>query len=383
MNRILIFSLAVSLISFTRLSQDIDQTKSETNNLCIINFEINGLQVGDIIILSSIQKPLYEITSIDTLHVKEPNKCFFSKEISHTLCLNIKYYPINKDIDNYSLGTFLVKQGDNLHLQGVATERSSIVASGGFYNDSLVMRLEYLEKTKDTSLYDELKKLRTYMMKEVNDNEYAVYLFLDNMVYVTYDELNTRFDGLEPHIKTSYMGQCLKNTIKIWASLQPGEQAPDFTVKDISKNVVNLSDYKGKYLLIYCWDFCPTTFQVQKQVKDLYQRFGKDKFAILAFTPNDPQKGISRISIQGVEDTDPIIVNYRKELLEQLAQPWSLAYTDHPENHFMKQKYYICNATMLTFISPEGKIITRSYFTDLGEVLQTIERTLQQEIRNR
>ena len=363
------------------LSQNIDKAKLDANNSCIIQFEINGLQVGDMIILSTIQKPLYEITSIDTLYVKEPNKCFFNKEISHTVCFNIQHLPKNTDIDSYSLGTFLVKQGDNLRLHGVVSAHSTIVASGGFYNDSLVARLEQMERTGEASLSDELKKLRTYMMKEVNDSEYAVYLFLDDMIYVTYDELCARFDGLEPYIKASHMGQCLKNTIETWASLQPEEQAPDFTIRDISGNIINLSDYRGKYLLIYCWDFCPTTLQVQKRVTDLYQRFGGSQFTILAFTPDDPQKEVSRISMKGVDGTDPIIVNYRKGLLEQLAQPWSLAYTDHSENHFMKHKYYICNSTMLTFISPSGKIIARSYFTDLGDVLQTIEQTLQQEIR--
>ena len=352
--------------------------QAKNNNHCVIQMDINGLQVGDFIVLSTIQKPIYKILSSDTLYVEEPNKFSFNKELVHTVCLNIRFQSQKTDTDNFSIGTFLVKPGDSLLLHGTVTDRSTIKISGGFYNDPLVARLEHLERTKDVSLSDELKELRTYIMKEVNDNEYAVYLFLDNMVYVTYDELRTRFEGLEPHIKNSHMGQNLKNTINIWALLQPEEQAPKFTVRDISENVLNLSDYKGKYLLIYCWDFCPTTFQVQIRLTDLYQRFGKDQFAILAFTPDDPQKLVSKISIVGIDDTDPIIVNYRQQLLDQLAQPWSLAYTNHPENNFMVQKYYICNSTMLTFISPEGKIIARSYFTDLEEVLQTIERKLQQ-----
>lgn len=354
--------------------------RAKDNNPCVIQLDINGLQVGDIIVLSTIQKPLNEVISNDTLYIKEPNRCIFSKELTHTVCLSIKYYSKNKDTDNYYLGTFLVKPCDNLHLQGSVTDRSTIIMSGGFYNDSLIARLEHMERTKDASLSNELKELRTYMMKEINDSEYAVYLFLDNMVYVTYDELCTRFDKLEPYIKTSYMGQCLKNTIKTWSLLQPGEQAPEFTVRDISGNVLNISDYKGKYLLVYCWDFCPTTFQVQQRVIELYQRFDKEKFAILAFTPDDPKKEVSRVSMVGIDDTDPMIVNYRKQLLDQLAQPWSLVYTNRPENHFMEETYYICNAIMLTFISPDGKIIARSYFTDLEEVLQTIKRTMQQEI---
>jgi Peroxiredoxin len=349
---------------------------------CFIQLEIDGFNKGDIIVFTTIQTPIYEILSEDTLYVTEPNRGSFSKELTNTTCISIKYQPLNTDKDSYSFGTFLVKQGDSLHLHGAVTDCSTIVASGGFYNDSIVARLEYMEKSKDTTMSEELKELRTYMMKEVNDSEYAVYLFLDNLTYVTYDELCARFDNLEPHIKTSYMGQCLNNTINTWASLQPGKQAPDFTVIDISENVLNLSDYKGQYLLVYCWDFCPTTFQVQKGVIDLYQRFSKGRFAILAFTPDDPKKGVSGLSVTGYDDTDPVVVNMRQQFLDQLVQLWPLVYTNHPENHFMKQKYYICNSTMLTFIAPDGKIIARSYFTDLEEVLQTIERTLQQEMPN-
>ena len=354
--------------------------QAEDNNQFTIQLEINGLQSGDFIVFSTIQKPLYEIISNDTLYVKEPNVCFFNKELAHTTCFSIVYHSQNINTAKHSFGTFLVKPNDNLRLQGTVTDLSTIMMSGGFYNDSLITRLEYMERAKDTSKSDELKELRKYIMKEINDSEYAVYLFLDNMLYVTYDELCVRFNGLEPNIKASYMGQCLKKTINIWASIQHGELAPEFTVIDTSENVLNLSDYKGKYLLVYFLEFCPATFQVQKRVKDLYQRFGKEQFDIIAFTTDDPKKEVSKVSIVGFEDTDQRTVNYRQQLLDELVQPWAFAFTNNPENHFMKQKYYVWNATMLTFISPEGKIIVRSYYTDLEEVLKTIERTLQQEI---
>lgn len=345
---------------------------------CSIQFEIEGLEKGDVLVFTTIQTPLYEVLSEDSIYVTNPNRVLFNKELLHTTCINIKYQSQNED--SYSLGTFLVKPGDKLDLQGSITEHSNIMASGGFYNDSLVSRLEYMEKSKDTTLTEELKKSQTYLMKEVNNNEYAVYLFLNNLAHVTYDELRTRFDNLAPPIKTSYMGQCLNNTIKTWTSLQPGEQAPDFSVIDRSGNRVNLSDYKGRYLLIYCWDFCPTTLQVQKRVTDLHQRFSKSRFAMLAFTPDNPKKALSGLSVTGYDDTDPVVVNMRQQFLDQLVQLWPLVYTNHPENHSMKQKYYICNSTMLTFIAPDGKIIARSYFTDLEKVLQTVERTLQKDI---
>ena len=372
MKNLIPFFLLLSLISCDSLER----------KTCTIQLEIDGLNQGDTIILTTIQKPIYEILSKDTLLVTESNGGLFSMELSHTTCIGIKYQPQKTDLDSRSLGTFLVKPGDNIRLNGLLTEHSNIVTSGGFYNDSLVVQLDYMEKHKDNSLSEELKKLRTYMMREVNDNEYAVYLFLDNLDYITYDELCARFDGLEAHIKTSYMGQCLNNTIKTWASLQPGKQSPDFSVRYISDNVVNLTDYTGQYLLVYCWDFCPTTFQVQKRVADLYQRFGKEQFAVLAFTPDNPQKGVSGISVIGYDDTDSIVVNMRQQILDQLAQSWPLVYTNHPDNHFMIQKYFICNATMLTFIAPDGKIIARSYFTDLEEVLQIIEHTLMQKMPN-
>ena len=372
MKNIIPFILFLSLISCQSLEK----------KTCTIQLDIDGLNTGDIIVFTTIQKPIYEILSEDTLFVMEPNRSTFSRELAHTTCINIKYKPQNANLDSYSLGAFLVKPGDNIRLQGSIAKRSAILASGGFYSDSLVTRLEYIKKSKDTSLSEELNKLQTYMMKEVNDSEYAVYTFLDNLTYVTYDELCARFDGLEAHIKTSYMGQCLNNTIKTWASLQPDKQSPDFSVRDIYENVVNLTDYKGQYLLIYCWDFCPTTLQVQKRVIDLYQSFGREHFAVIAFTPESPEKRVSGISATGYDDTAPIVIKMRQQFLDQLAQPWPLVYTNHPNNHFIIQKYYICNSTMLTFIAPDGKIIARSYFTDLEEILQTIEHTLRQKMPN-
>ena len=60
----------------------------------------------------------------------------------------------------------------------------------------------------------------------------------------------------------------------------------DFTVKDIEGNDVPLSNFKGKVLLIVnTASKCGFTPQYE-DLEKLYEKFGKDKFEILAFPCN-------------------------------------------------------------------------------------------------
>jgi hypothetical protein len=106
-------------------------------------------------------------------------------------------------------------------------------------------------------------------------------------------------------------------------------------------------------------------------------------FDVLALTPEDPAIAVKEMSVIVDDFTDeenePASEQDRKKMLEQMAQPWTVAYIDLPENHFILERYYLgWVADALTFIGPDGKIIARSYYTDLEKTLKTIERTLSE-----
>ena len=65
--------------------------------------------------------------------------------------------------------------------------------------------------------------------------------------------------------------------------LKPGDKSPDFTGKDQDGNIINLSDYKGKKLVLYFYpkDNTPGCTAEACDLRDNYNRFEADGYKIL------------------------------------------------------------------------------------------------------
>jgi predicted P-loop ATPase len=132
----------------------------------------------------------------------------------------------------------LLTPGDKVELKGNIETLGALTKRGGFYTDSLVARLdsinmehnrkaieiyanivkyrETIEKDslqKYSEMYNrhqkptEMRELNKYLMNDVNDNEYAAYLYLEALYNITATQLEERFARFNPDIQASYMGR--------------------------------------------------------------------------------------------------------------------------------------------------------------------------------
>ncbi len=70
--------------------------------------------------------------------------------------------------------------------------------------------------------------------------------------------------------------------------LKAGDKAPDFEVNDQNENIVKLSDYKGKKLVLYFYpkDNTPGCTAESCNLRDNYRKFQKQGYEILGVSPD-------------------------------------------------------------------------------------------------
>ena len=148
--------------------------------------------------------------------------------------------------------------------------------------------------------------------------------------------------------------------LQVKANIEPGNTPSPFTVTATDGKQVSLSDYRGKYLLLYHWGLCPGTIWVQPRLLELYKEYHEKGFEVLGFT----QEALSE--------------EYKQydELAPLFNQPWTTVYTSAAGNEFITDAYYFAGVPILMVISPEGKTLYRGY----NEVYEPLQKLLQEKL---
>lgn len=128
---------------------------------------------------------------------------------------------------------------------------------------------------------------------------------------------------------------------------QPGFIAPNFTCKSIDGDSINLTDYKGKYLLIANTTSCWSEIMSYEYYKELSQKYA------------------SKLNIIGI-DNSPIILQQNIKNLN-LAGPFIIAENNSSIQSNYREDY--CSRTCF-LINPEGRIIDRFEIRDWKSSLE-------------
>ena len=104
--------------------------------------------------------------------------------------------------------------------------------------------------------------------------DFAYKLNLEEMKSVR-SKLDASLDG------TSYVQQ-IESMIARMEKVQVGSEAPDFTLPDVNGNLVSLSSFRGKYVLVDFWAaWCPDCRKENPNIVSAWEKYKNKNFAIL------------------------------------------------------------------------------------------------------
>lgn len=83
----------------------------------------------------------------------------------------------------------------------------------------------------------------------------------------------------------------LDNVADLPVGLAEGNLAPDFSLLDLNGNPVQLSDYRGKKVLVNFWaTWCPPCKTEMPYMQEMYEKYREDGFEILAVNSTVTEK---------------------------------------------------------------------------------------------
>lgn len=370
---------------------------SAPKNQLIVDGNIEGLQQEDTLYFTRISLPKWQDISTDTLVVSEPGKFTYQTPLTGTHYYLLSYKPAKGEaLPSHSRGTVLYgRPGDRLQIEGSTEFFTLLQPRGGMYDDPRLVQLLQLEDSIGranehvyrralyySSLQDTpeanpdsmqyymdafntrncpaLSQERKRIAETIDDNEYAAISYLQRLYDTSYPDFKERFARSSPQIKASATGKLLEQMLQVKANIEPGNTPSPFTVTATDGKQVSLSDYRGKYLLLYHWGLCPGTIWVQPRLLELYKEYHEKGFEVLGFT----QEALSE--------------EYKQydELAPLFNQPWTTVYTSAAGNEFITDAYYFAGVPILMVISPEGKTLYRGY----NEVYEPLQKLLQEKL---
>src|SRR5690349_3853225 len=69
-----------------------------------------------------------------------------------------------------------------------------------------------------------------------------------------------------------------------------GEQAADFSLKNVDGSMVSLKDYKGVkgYIVVFTCNTCPYAVMYEDRIIELHKKYEPLGYPVVAINPNDP-----------------------------------------------------------------------------------------------
>lgn len=232
--------------------------------------------------------------------------------------------------------------------------------------DSAALTRLLTEKAEQDS---RLTGLRLRFIEE-HPNAIASAYFLSQMVnLLEIKELKAGYDKLGPETRETHFGQLVKKKIDTESISAPGHYAVGFRKKDQHGDLIELSAFRGRYLLLDFWgSWCGPCRKGNPHLKDLYAKYH--------------DKGLEIIGIAQEQEISP--GDSRAAWIEAIRTdglPWLQILNNediHEQN--IVSEYGITAFPTKLLLDKEGKIVLRLIGTGPDDV--QLDKMLEQVLGN-
>jgi len=180
-------------------------------------------------------------------------------------------------------------------------------------------------------------------------DSYIIPLELWAPINLPIDTVNMIYESLNIQVQQSYFGKKLQRKILKSLSSAEGKPAIDFISSDLRGNIIKLSDFKGKYLLLDFWaSWCIPCRATMSKLIQLYKEYHQEGLEVVAVSVDvDQQLWKDAIRQDGTDIWYQVLSNGSQEKTAQIHQQYAV--TVYPTK---------------ILINPDGLIVGRFYGTD-------------------
>lgn len=145
--------------------------------------------------------------------------------------------------------------------------------------------------------------------------------------------------------------------MSVFARLNPGDMAPDFTVKTMDDKTVKLSDFRGKYVLLDFWAISNALSSVEMQeLKETYAAF-----------KNEPRLAMIGLSME------PDIAPARAFSVKNQFD-WIQGWIDPKAEDDLVERFNVEKFPFVTLVDPSGRILVSTM--PAGSIKSTVDSVL-------
>lgn len=228
--------------------------------------------------------------------------------------------------------------------------------------DAWIKENEFLEKKdpetyklqKEKQLADLDERNKTIMIEFIKENPDS--MFSLSLIDISLSRgvpdislVSSLFNGLSNQVKESSYGKKYKQKLENWQKVDIGSVAPNFTQPDQKGNLINLSDFKGKYVLVDFWaSWCHPCREENPNLLEQYKKYKKDGFEVLGVSLDGGGFGTKESWIKAIEKDGVGVWTNVCDLSGSTSK------------NAVKMLYGVGSIPENFLIDPQGKIIAKS-----------------------